>query len=101
MSRHCINTLRGIVKCRANSTTTTIIAVRQVKPFEVGRERGIVVWQMRCVYYCFVKCSEFSLKYGGVVVEFSRLLVGPDVIGQDAEGSSYSVFGFRAICENI
>ncbi|GBN18400.1 hypothetical protein AVEN_189331-1 [Araneus ventricosus] len=30
---------------------------------------------MRCVYYCFVKCSEFSLKYGVVVVEFSRPLV--------------------------
>ncbi|GBN34200.1 hypothetical protein AVEN_25464-1 [Araneus ventricosus] len=40
--RHCINTLRGIVKCRANSTTTAIIAVRQVKPFEVGRERSML-----------------------------------------------------------
>ncbi|GBM85438.1 hypothetical protein AVEN_133968-1 [Araneus ventricosus] len=37
MPRYCINTLRGIVKFRANSTTTAIIAVRQVKPFEVGR----------------------------------------------------------------
>ncbi|GBO30521.1 hypothetical protein AVEN_222488-1 [Araneus ventricosus] len=39
MPRLCVNTLRGIVKCRANSTTTAIIAVRHVKPFEVGRER--------------------------------------------------------------
>ncbi|GBM18332.1 hypothetical protein AVEN_127789-1 [Araneus ventricosus] len=54
---------------------------------------------MRCVYYCFMKCSEFSLKYGVAVVEFSRSLVGPDVIGQDAEGSSNSVFGFQAICD--
>ncbi|GBN78301.1 hypothetical protein AVEN_264058-1 [Araneus ventricosus] len=38
MPRHCINTLRGIVKCRANSTTTAIIAVRQV----VGRERSML-----------------------------------------------------------
>ncbi|GBN24718.1 hypothetical protein AVEN_218140-1, partial [Araneus ventricosus] len=37
MPRQCINALRGIVKFRANSTTTAIIAVRQVKPFEVGR----------------------------------------------------------------
>ncbi|GBO40542.1 hypothetical protein AVEN_17453-1 [Araneus ventricosus] len=42
MPRHCVNTLRGIVKCRANSTTTAIIAVRQVKPFEVGRERSML-----------------------------------------------------------
>ncbi|GBL93616.1 hypothetical protein AVEN_149989-1 [Araneus ventricosus] len=42
MPRHCINTLRGIVKCRANSTTTAIIAVRQVKPFEVGRESSML-----------------------------------------------------------
>ncbi|GBO09932.1 hypothetical protein AVEN_228877-1 [Araneus ventricosus] len=42
MPRHCINTFRGIVKCRANSTTTAIIAVRQVKPFEVGRERSML-----------------------------------------------------------
>ncbi|GBM85934.1 hypothetical protein AVEN_97554-1 [Araneus ventricosus] len=34
MPRHCINRLRGIVKCRANSTATAVIAVRQVKPFE-------------------------------------------------------------------
>ncbi|GBN43013.1 hypothetical protein AVEN_214006-1 [Araneus ventricosus] len=33
MPRHCENTLRGTVKCRANSTTTAIIAVRQVKPY--------------------------------------------------------------------
>ncbi|GBM91102.1 hypothetical protein AVEN_105227-1 [Araneus ventricosus] len=42
MPRHCINTFRGIVKCRANSTSTAIIAVRQVKPFEVGRERAML-----------------------------------------------------------
>ncbi|GBM41104.1 hypothetical protein AVEN_63298-1 [Araneus ventricosus] len=42
MPRHCINTLRGTVKCRANSTTTAIIPVRQVKPFEVGRERSML-----------------------------------------------------------
>ncbi|GBN45491.1 hypothetical protein AVEN_87217-1 [Araneus ventricosus] len=42
MRRHCVNTLRGIVKCRANSTTGTNIAVRQVKPFEVGRERAML-----------------------------------------------------------
>ncbi|GBN09909.1 hypothetical protein AVEN_79487-1 [Araneus ventricosus] len=39
MPRHCIDTLGGIVKCRADSTTTAIIADRQVKSFEVGRER--------------------------------------------------------------
>ncbi|GBM35924.1 hypothetical protein AVEN_244988-1 [Araneus ventricosus] len=42
MPRHCIDTLRGIVKCRANSTTTAIIAVRQVKSLEVGRERSML-----------------------------------------------------------
>ncbi|GBM39044.1 hypothetical protein AVEN_119748-1 [Araneus ventricosus] len=42
MPRLCINTLRGIVKCRANSTTTAINAVRQVKPFEAGRERSML-----------------------------------------------------------
>ncbi|GBO07551.1 hypothetical protein AVEN_188745-1 [Araneus ventricosus] len=42
MPRHCVNTLRGIVKCRANSTTTATIVVRQVKPFEVGRERAML-----------------------------------------------------------
>ncbi|GBM30813.1 hypothetical protein AVEN_52607-1 [Araneus ventricosus] len=42
MPRHCINTLRGIGKCLANSTTTAIITVRQVKPFEVGRERSML-----------------------------------------------------------
>ncbi|GBN10453.1 hypothetical protein AVEN_190161-1 [Araneus ventricosus] len=41
MPRHCIDTLRGIVKCRANFTTTAIITVRQVKSFEVGRERSM------------------------------------------------------------
>ncbi|GBM23459.1 hypothetical protein AVEN_181575-1 [Araneus ventricosus] len=42
MPRHCVNTLHGIVKCRANSTTAAKIAVRQVKPFEVGRERTML-----------------------------------------------------------
>ncbi|GBN37940.1 hypothetical protein AVEN_238742-1 [Araneus ventricosus] len=40
--RHCINTLRSKVKCRANSTTTAVIAARQVKPFEVGKERSML-----------------------------------------------------------
>ncbi|GBN67858.1 hypothetical protein AVEN_120774-1 [Araneus ventricosus] len=39
MPRHCVNTVRGIVECLANSTTAAIIVVRQLKPFEVGRER--------------------------------------------------------------
>ncbi|GBM93620.1 hypothetical protein AVEN_56956-1 [Araneus ventricosus] len=42
MPKHCDNTLRGIVKCRDNSTTTVIIAVREVKLFEVGRERAML-----------------------------------------------------------
>ncbi|GBN29208.1 hypothetical protein AVEN_88097-1 [Araneus ventricosus] len=42
MPGHCVNALRGIEKCRANSTTTAIIAVREVKPFEVGRERALL-----------------------------------------------------------
>ncbi|GBM68145.1 hypothetical protein AVEN_16428-1 [Araneus ventricosus] len=42
MRRHCENTLCGILKCRANSTTTAVIAVRQVKPFEVGRDRAML-----------------------------------------------------------
>ncbi|GBL94356.1 hypothetical protein AVEN_7332-1 [Araneus ventricosus] len=42
MPRHCENTLRGIVKCRANFTRTAIIAVREVKPSEVGRERAML-----------------------------------------------------------
>ncbi|GBL98173.1 hypothetical protein AVEN_112998-1 [Araneus ventricosus] len=42
MPRHCENTLRGIVKCRANSTTTAIITIRKVKPFEVGRKRAML-----------------------------------------------------------
>ncbi|GBM91065.1 hypothetical protein AVEN_270724-1 [Araneus ventricosus] len=42
MPRHCLNTLRGIVKCRVSSTTTAIIAVREVKSFEVGRERAML-----------------------------------------------------------
>ncbi|GBM25655.1 hypothetical protein AVEN_82771-1 [Araneus ventricosus] len=47
MPRHCENALRRIVKCLANSTTTAIIAVRQVKPFEVGGERAIP--SCRCI----------------------------------------------------
>ncbi|GBM72601.1 hypothetical protein AVEN_107151-1 [Araneus ventricosus] len=42
MPRHCENKLRVIVKCRANSTTTAMIAVRQVKRLEVGRERTML-----------------------------------------------------------
>ncbi|GBN84979.1 hypothetical protein AVEN_145587-1 [Araneus ventricosus] len=41
MPRRCINTLRSIVKCRGNSTTTAVIAVKEVKPSEVGRERAM------------------------------------------------------------
>ncbi|GBN17457.1 hypothetical protein AVEN_7113-1 [Araneus ventricosus] len=40
MPRHCINTLRGIGKCRANSTTTAIIAVRKVIPLTGLYRRG-------------------------------------------------------------
>ncbi|GBN20022.1 hypothetical protein AVEN_254600-1 [Araneus ventricosus] len=40
--RHCDNTHRGMVKCRTNSTTTAIIAVIEVKPFEVGSERAML-----------------------------------------------------------
>ncbi|GBM58334.1 hypothetical protein AVEN_228635-1 [Araneus ventricosus] len=54
--------------------------------------RGIVVWQMGCVYYCFMKCGEFSFKYGVDVVEFNKPLVCPDVIGQDTEGSLQTVW---------
>ncbi|GBM00968.1 hypothetical protein AVEN_71098-1 [Araneus ventricosus] len=42
MPRHCENTLRSKVKCGDKSTTTAIIAVRQVEPFEVGRERAML-----------------------------------------------------------
>ncbi|GBO05776.1 hypothetical protein AVEN_244196-1, partial [Araneus ventricosus] len=42
MPRNCVNTLLGIVRCRANSTTTALIAVRQVRPFEEGRERAML-----------------------------------------------------------
>ncbi|GBN40747.1 hypothetical protein AVEN_185572-1 [Araneus ventricosus] len=42
MPRYCENTLRGIEKWRADSTTTAIIAVRQVKPLEVGREMAML-----------------------------------------------------------
>ncbi|GBN13906.1 hypothetical protein AVEN_266431-1 [Araneus ventricosus] len=41
MPRHCENTFRGTVKCRAISTTTAVIAVREVKPSEIGRERAM------------------------------------------------------------
>ncbi|GBL84224.1 hypothetical protein AVEN_118620-1 [Araneus ventricosus] len=41
MPRHCEGTLRGTVKCHARSTTTALIAIREVKPFEVGRERAM------------------------------------------------------------
>ncbi|GBN26240.1 hypothetical protein AVEN_270365-1 [Araneus ventricosus] len=41
MPRRSEGTLRGIVKCRASSTTAALIAVREVKPFEVGRERTL------------------------------------------------------------
>ncbi|GBN37253.1 hypothetical protein AVEN_125565-1 [Araneus ventricosus] len=62
--------------------------------------KGIMVWQMRCVFYCFMKCSEFSLKYGVVIIEFSRPLVGPDVIGKDAEGSSKATGTGGSLSEN-
>ncbi|GBL73854.1 hypothetical protein AVEN_183340-1 [Araneus ventricosus] len=42
MPRYYIDTLRGIAKCRANYTTTAVIVVRQVKSFEVGRERSML-----------------------------------------------------------
>ncbi|GBO22669.1 hypothetical protein AVEN_193646-1 [Araneus ventricosus] len=42
MPRHCEGTLRGIVKCGANSSTSAMIAVREVQPFEVGRERAYI-----------------------------------------------------------
>ncbi|GBM10117.1 hypothetical protein AVEN_92933-1 [Araneus ventricosus] len=38
MPRHCEGTLRGIVKCRASSTTTALIAVKDIKPFELDEE---------------------------------------------------------------
>ncbi|GBM96737.1 hypothetical protein AVEN_91804-1 [Araneus ventricosus] len=38
----CVGTLRGIVKYPANSATTAMIAVREVKTFEVGRERAML-----------------------------------------------------------
>ncbi|GBM89829.1 hypothetical protein AVEN_11129-1 [Araneus ventricosus] len=41
MPRHSEGTLRGIVKCRASSTTTALIATRGVKLFEVGRKRAM------------------------------------------------------------
>ncbi|GBL69250.1 hypothetical protein AVEN_39688-1 [Araneus ventricosus] len=41
MPRHSESTLRCIVKCRASSTTTALIAVREVKLFEVDRERAM------------------------------------------------------------
>ncbi|GBM49282.1 hypothetical protein AVEN_137356-1 [Araneus ventricosus] len=39
MPGHCERTHRGIVKCRARTTITALNSVREVKPFEVGRER--------------------------------------------------------------
>ncbi|GBO37524.1 hypothetical protein AVEN_32171-1 [Araneus ventricosus] len=42
MPRHWENTFLGIVKCRANSATTAIIAIREVKHFEKGRERAML-----------------------------------------------------------
>ncbi|GBL94872.1 hypothetical protein AVEN_197546-1 [Araneus ventricosus] len=45
MPRQCENRFRGTVKCRANSTTTAKIDVRQVKPFDVGRERAMLQGQ--------------------------------------------------------
>ncbi|GBM86352.1 hypothetical protein AVEN_64232-1 [Araneus ventricosus] len=41
MPRHCEATFRGIVKCHAISTTTVLVAVREVKPFELSRERSM------------------------------------------------------------
>ncbi|GBL80500.1 hypothetical protein AVEN_225206-1 [Araneus ventricosus] len=41
MPKHCEGTFRGIMKSRASSTTTALVAVRQVKTFEVGRERAM------------------------------------------------------------
>ncbi|GBL82316.1 hypothetical protein AVEN_252481-1 [Araneus ventricosus] len=41
MPRHCEGTLRGIVKCHARSTTTALIAVREAKSSEVGREKAM------------------------------------------------------------
>ncbi|GBM77337.1 hypothetical protein AVEN_2171-1 [Araneus ventricosus] len=42
MTRHYENTFRDIVKCHANSTSTAIIAVRKVKPFQVDRKRAML-----------------------------------------------------------
>ncbi|GBM45350.1 hypothetical protein AVEN_172969-1 [Araneus ventricosus] len=39
MPGQCERTLRDIVKYRARTTTTALNSVREVKPFEVGRER--------------------------------------------------------------
>ncbi|GBM23585.1 hypothetical protein AVEN_196657-1 [Araneus ventricosus] len=39
--RQCKATLRGIVKYRASSTTTALIAVREVKLFEVDKEKSM------------------------------------------------------------
>ncbi|GBN32629.1 hypothetical protein AVEN_59644-1 [Araneus ventricosus] len=44
--RHCENTLRGTVKCRADSTTTAIIALRedrQLLAAKNGDERTFVL----------------------------------------------------------
>ncbi|GBN18354.1 hypothetical protein AVEN_268155-1 [Araneus ventricosus] len=42
MPWNCEGTLCGLVKCRASSTTATLMAVREMKPFEVGRERAMM-----------------------------------------------------------
>ncbi|GBM72986.1 hypothetical protein AVEN_35100-1 [Araneus ventricosus] len=38
MRRHCEGTLCGIAKCRFSATTAALNTVREMKPFEVGRE---------------------------------------------------------------
>ncbi|GBM63812.1 hypothetical protein AVEN_262701-1 [Araneus ventricosus] len=50
MPRQCENTLRGIVKYCANSATTTIIAVREVKPFEGFLPRDAERRYMWCIF---------------------------------------------------
>ncbi|GBN54601.1 hypothetical protein AVEN_37966-1 [Araneus ventricosus] len=39
MPRHCEDTLHGTVKCHVNFITAALTAVREVKSFEVGKER--------------------------------------------------------------
>ncbi|GBL57102.1 hypothetical protein AVEN_89871-1 [Araneus ventricosus] len=79
MPRQCINTLRGIVKCRANSTTTAIIAVRQVKPFEVGRERSMLREEDNILSNP-VSGTEVHI-HGGSSVESDHGVMGIGVIG--------------------